>query len=104
MPLAGHALWAEVGGGITFVTSGENTSKSIKLPVCIMGVFWDFFKVEAIYASLSGTAQSPWLWFIGMRGHFGEIAGKNNIRPLFLLFGFFSLVEILLKKFWCFIL
>ena len=23
--LLGHALWAEVGGGITFVTSGENT-------------------------------------------------------------------------------
>ena len=25
VPPAGHALWAEVGGGITFVTSGENT-------------------------------------------------------------------------------
>ena len=27
--------------------------------------------------------------------HFGEIAGKNNVRPPFLLFGFFCLVEIL---------
>ena len=25
VPPAGHALWAEVGGGITFVTSGKNT-------------------------------------------------------------------------------
>ena len=27
VPPAGHALWAEVGGGITFVTSGKNTLK-----------------------------------------------------------------------------
>ena len=25
VPPAGHALWSEVGGGITFVTSGKNT-------------------------------------------------------------------------------
>ena len=25
VPPAGHTLWAEVGGSITFVTSGENT-------------------------------------------------------------------------------
>ena len=35
------------------------------------------------------------VWFIGLRGHSGEIAGKNNVRPLFLLCGFFCLVEIL---------
>ena len=35
--------------------------------------------------------------FIGTKGHSGEIAGRNNIRPLFLLFGFFCLVEILLN-------
>ena len=35
------------------------------------------------------------VWFIGLKGHFGEVAGKNNVRPLFLLFGFFCLVEIL---------
>ena len=23
------------------------------------------------------------------QGHFGEIAGKNKVRPVFLLFGFF---------------
>ena len=37
------------------------------------------------------------VWFIGIREHLGEIAGKNKIRPLFLLFGFFCLVEILLN-------
>ena len=25
------------------------------------------------------------VWFFGIKGHSGEIAGKNNIRPLFLL-------------------
>ena len=37
VPPAGHALWAEVGGGITFVTPGEKTSKFIKQPSGIMG-------------------------------------------------------------------
>ena len=35
------------------------------------------------------------VWFVGLRGHFGEIAGKNKVRLLFLLTGFFSLVGIL---------
>ena len=35
--------------------------------------------------------------FIGIKGHSREIAGKKNVRPLFLLFGFFCLVEILLN-------
>ena len=37
VPPAGHALWAEVGGGITFVTPGKNTFKSMKLPTSILG-------------------------------------------------------------------
>ena len=37
------------------------------------------------------------VWFIGTRRQSGEIAGINNVRPLFLLFGFFCLVEILLN-------
>ena len=28
------------------------------------------------------------VWFIGIRGHLGEIAGKSTIRPLFSFFGF----------------
>ena len=31
------------------------------------------------------------IWFIGLKGHAGEIAGRNNVRPLFLLLVFFSL-------------
>ena len=34
---------------------------------------------------------------MGLKGHSGEIAGINNVRPLFLLSGFFWLVEILLN-------
>ena len=60
MPLAGRALWAEVGGGITFVTSGRNAWELIKLPAIILKLR-RFQDVEAIYASLNGTAQSPWL-------------------------------------------
>ena len=43
------------------------------------------------------------VWFIGLRGHHGEIAGKNKIRPLFLLLEFFCLVAILGKGsgVWC---
>ena len=36
VPLAGHALWAEVGGGITFVTSGRTAGQLIKLPNIFM--------------------------------------------------------------------
>ena len=39
------------------------------------------------------------VWFIRSRGHPGEIAGKQNMRPLFLLSGFFCLVGILLNGF-----
>ena len=35
VPFTGHALWAEVGGGIIFVTPGEFAGKYIKLPVAI---------------------------------------------------------------------
>ena len=37
MPPAGHALWAEVGGGITVVTTGENVRQLIKLPTVVFG-------------------------------------------------------------------
>ena len=38
VPLAGHALWAEVGGGITIVTFGENAWQLIKLLNVFMGL------------------------------------------------------------------
>ena len=37
MPPAGHALWVEVSGCITFVISGENAWQLIKLPASILG-------------------------------------------------------------------
>ena len=56
---AGHALWADVGGGITFVTSGESTQEFIKIAYVCFGDSWAFRELGAICASLSGTAQSP---------------------------------------------
>ena len=35
------------------------------------------------------------VWFIRIKGQFGEIAGKSTVRLLFLLQGFFCLVGIL---------
>ena len=35
------------------------------------------------------------VWFIGLRGHHGEIAGRHMVRSLFLLLEFFCLVAIL---------
>ena len=40
------------------------------------------------------------VWFIGLMGHFGEIAGKSNVRPLYLHYGFFCSVVILGERFW----
>ena len=79
MPPSGHVPWAEVGGDITFVTSGENVWQLKKLSVSILG--------EAKNASLSGTAQSPWLKCI----YWVRVASRRNCRqkPLFLFFWFF---------------
>ena len=57
----------------------------LKIHKIAFSVVWDFcgfYDLEAIFASLSGTAQSPWLslrvWFVGLGEHFGEIATKNT--------------------------
>ena len=57
MPPAGHALWAEVGRGITSVTSGENAWQLTKMPHMFYGTQGSFMKGKAVYASLSGTAS-----------------------------------------------
>ena len=44
------------------------------------------------------------VWFIGLLGHFGEIAGKNSVRPLFLLIGVFLFSRNPTKRFWGLIL
>ena len=46
MPLAGHALRAEVGGGITFVTSGELAGQHKKLPVSFVVDFVVFIALK----------------------------------------------------------
>ena len=40
------------------------------------------------------------VWFIGLRGHFGEFAGKNMVRPLFLLFRVFLFSRNSRERFW----
>ena len=40
------------------------------------------------------------VWYFGLKGHSGEIAGKFYVRPLFLVFGFFCVVETLLFLVW----
>ena len=52
--------------------------------------------MEATYAGLSGQPSLHGYYACMVYWHLGEIAGGNSIRPLFLLLGFFCLVEILL--------
>ena len=100
VPPAGHALWAEVGGGITFVTSGENTQKSIMLPVCILGVLGDFvwkpyMLVLVGQPSLHGYYACMVYW---KKEALRRNCRQKQKRSLFLLLGFFSWVEILLTN------
>ena len=44
------------------------------------------------------------VWFIGIERHFGELAGKNNVRPLFLLQWFFLFSRNSRVRFWGLIL
>ena len=55
VPPAGHALWAEVGGGITFVTSGEKYSTkrephktADKYPWDMCMVYWTYGASEKL--------------------------------------------------------
>ena len=90
MPSAGHALWAEVGRGVTFATSGENAWQLITLS---FSFFCSFLLLEAIYASLGG--QPSLHGFDACMVYWTKGALRRNcrstVRPLFLLFGFFLL-------------
>ena len=44
------------------------------------------------------------VWFFGLRGHSGEIAGENNVRPLSLLYGVFLFSRNSRERFWGLIL
>ena len=60
VPPALHALWAEVGGGIPFVTLGERLAAHKNCQKLLLD--WrKFHRGKAIYASRSGTTQSLWL-------------------------------------------
>ena len=91
VPIAGHAFWAEVGGGITFVTSGEDcwaahkTAKYLCETICGK----PFVQALAGQRSLCGYCAC---WFIGLRGHSGEIAGKKQCETSFSPYRVFCLV------------
>ena len=87
------------GGGIIFVTSGEIAGQLKKLP----NIFVELEVVSEVGSRKcqplrdSAVSMVIMLCMYGMLGqgrHPGEIAGTNKVRPLFLLSGFFCLVEI----------
>ena len=97
MPPAGHALWVEVGGGITFVTSGENTLKSMNC----LSAFWDlcvFFVqkphmlASAGQPSLHGYDACMVYW---SKGALRRCCRQRQNKTFFLLYLFFCLVRIL---------
>ena len=61
VPPAGHPLRAEVGGSITFVTSGGECLAAQRTACYYFGIHVIVMILGATFASLSGTAQSPWL-------------------------------------------
>ena len=88
---AGHALRAEFGGGITFVAPGEFAGQHKILPVKIVMESVAFMFPSCIcLLQRDGPVSRAMMhvWFIGFKGHPGEIAGKNKARPLFLLISF----------------
>ena len=86
VPPAGHALWAEVGGGITCVTSGENAWQLIKLPKITVG---SFIKGKPKMPALAGQPSLLGYYDNACMVYWnGEIAGQNILRPFFPLLGF----------------
>ena len=103
MPPAEHALWAEVGGGITFVTSGEYL-KLHKIAYMNLWLRWGFMMWKpymlAIVGqpSLHGSYACMVYWAQG--GTLGEFAGINNVRPLFSPFLVFLFSRNSMVRFW----
>ena len=67
VPLAGHALWAEVGLGITFLPPGENTSKFKKVHV----FFYEAFRRNCRQIKCK-TSFSPFWVFLFSRNSLGR--------------------------------
>ena len=97
VPHAGHALWAEVGGGTTFATSREKTFKSMGPVPSFFWIYQGLLTRGPYMLALAGQpslhGSNAYLVFYGLKGHLGEIAGRKMVRPLFLLFQFFCLVR-----------
>ena len=90
VPSAGHALWAEVGGGVIFVTSRVFSGQHTKLP----NIFLKLVGVSFVGCSLQRHSPVSMAimhaWVIGLRGHSREIAGKNKVTPFLFPERFFS--------------
>ena len=99
VPIAGHAHRVEVGGGILCVTLGELSGLHHVVPLItfwVMGVIpwlWSHIFLLALVRlpSLHGYYAA---WYVGLRVHYGEIAGEIYVRPLFLVFCFFCVVPV----------
>ena len=104
MPPAGHALWAEVGGGITFVTSGENTQKFIKLLTSILGSGYVFMMWKPY---LLASAGQPGLHsYYACMVYWNKGALRRNCRlkqreTSFSPYWVFLLSRNSLERFWC---
>ena len=86
MPPAGHALWAEVGGGITFVTSGRNTIKIHKIACMNSWVRWDVRKPHMLASvgrpGLHGDSACKVYWNQGaLRRNCRQKQYKTSFSP-----------------------
>ena len=91
VPFAGHAFWAEVGGDISFVTLEEFLGSLQKSAFMFHWGWRDSGKLMLYMLALVGQPSlrgRDACMVFRAKGHPGEIAGKNFVRPLslFLLF------------------
>ena len=101
VPIAGHAHWAEVGGGIFFVTYGEFTGLHKKMPISFLG---SECHLIGIMPHMLASVGQPILhgcyacMVFSAEGHSTKISGKSHVR-LFFQFEFFCLIGILVSGF-----
>ena len=96
------SCWARLSGVVRrghYLCNHWRESQAAHKIACFHCWFYDYFIGGKPYMlalvgrpSLHGNDACMFFWLLG---HFGEIAGKKSVRPLFLLHEFFCLVGIL---------
>ena len=85
VPVAGHVLWAEIGGGIIFVAFWEFSLFSLNCACSFQGscdrvICHDWFNSVFCCMLLPVSMVIRHVWYIGSKGHSVEIADTICVR------------------------